>query len=80
MISDAELVKRVIDGEKQAFNELFRRHEKHLFEHFRQAVENSYFSRRHELKRAFLEESTFEDVWNDEKFLSLIDKEVQKNV
>lgn len=50
------------------------------FEHFQQAVENPYFSRRHDLKQAFLEETTFEDVWDDEQYLSLINKEVQKLV
>jgi tetratricopeptide (TPR) repeat protein len=50
------------------------------FEHFRQAVLNPFFSRRHELKQAFIGETTFEDVWDDEQFVSLIDKEVQKQV
>ncbi|MFQ6042487.1 MAG: hypothetical protein ACE5PV_16655 [Candidatus Poribacteria bacterium] len=50
------------------------------FEHFRKAVENPSFSRKHELKQAFLGETTFEDVWDDEQFISLIDREVQKQV
>jgi tetratricopeptide (TPR) repeat protein len=55
-------------------------HREKSFEHFRQAVENPSFSRRHELEQAFLGEITFEDVWDDEQYLSFIDREVQKLV
>jgi DNA-binding transcriptional MerR regulator len=50
------------------------------FEHFRQAVENPNFSRRHELKQAFLAEYFFEEVWGDNQFVSVIEKEVQNQV
>lgn len=40
MIPDAELVKQVIEGEKRAFNELFRRYEKHLFAFLYSKVKN----------------------------------------
>ncbi|MCX6112572.1 MAG: hypothetical protein NTY22_04700 [Proteobacteria bacterium] len=49
-------------------------------DHFRQAIENPFFSRRHELKLAFLEEATFKDVWDNERFISLIEIEEQKEV
>ncbi|NIV35460.1 MAG: hypothetical protein GWN58_40210 [Anaerolineae bacterium] len=48
--------------------------------HFRQATQNPAFSRRHDLRQAFLAEGTFEAVWNDPRFLDLIDQEVQKLV
>lgn len=46
--------------------------------HFCQAVEHSDFSRRHELKQAFLEESSFGAVHDDSAFLAVIEKENQK--
>jgi RNA polymerase sigma factor (sigma-70 family) len=48
--------------------------------HFRQAIQNPAFSRRHDLRQAFLAEGTFEAAWNDPHFLDLIDQEVQKLV
>jgi len=50
------------------------------FEHFRQAIEDPFFSRRHELKQVFLGDINFEDVWDDEQFMGVIDQEVQRQV
>lgn len=49
------------------------------FQHFRQAVENPLYSPRHNLKQVVLGDSSFEDVWDDDQFLSLIEKEAQKD-
>jgi len=40
MISDVKLVKRAIEGERHAFDELFRRYEKHLFAFLYSKVKN----------------------------------------
>jgi tetratricopeptide (TPR) repeat protein len=42
-------------------------------EHFRRAVENPSFSRRHDLRQAFHEEQGFAAVWNDGEFLTVIE-------
>lgn len=50
------------------------------YAHLQQAVMDPQWSVRHQLKRSFLTEAAFEDVWTDERFLALLESEAKTQV